>query len=252
VRRVAFLIFSSALFACSGDGRTKTAAGTVNTTAVEASNLFLLDDLKDGRKTSEVAAADANALKSVSDWITSFITQPNKEIGRPGPVCPFVPTALQAKTLWLTPEHIAGKGPSDVIQLTKDYEQRLLSIPPTEGDAANFKTFVVVFSDLSPDRAKSVFDTVLKSVAKSSYADNGIVVGAFYKGNDGTALYNSAFEPFQSPVPFLLIRRAVVSDWKFFLNNDEMLRLWAKRFGESGTLALAEELRRLPWNAKQK
>ncbi len=56
---------------------------------------------------------------------------------------------------------------------------------------------------------------------------------------------------FQSPVPFLFVRQGVISDWKFFLDNDEWLKLWTHRYGESGARALAEELRRLPWRAKR-
>jgi hypothetical protein len=59
--------------------------------------------------------------------------------------------------------------------------------------------------------------------------------------------YNSSFRPFQSPVPFLFVRHGVTSDWKFFLDDEEWLNLWAHRYGESGVQALAEELRRLPW-----
>jgi len=48
-------------------------------------------------------------------------------------------------------------------------------------------------------------------------------------------------------VPFLFVRNTVVSDWKFFLDNEDLLNLWARHFGESAVHALAEELRRLPW-----
>ena len=74
-------------------------------------------------------------------------------------------------------------------------------------------------------------------------------MGGFHENNEGTALYNRGFRPFMSPVPFLLMRHAVISDWKFFLDNDDWLNRWAHRYGESGVRALAEELRRLPWRA---
>jgi hypothetical protein len=45
----------------------------------------------------------------------------------------------------------------------------------------------------------------------------------------------------------LFVRQTVLSDWKFFLDDDDWLNLWARRFGVSGSHALAEELRRLPW-----
>ena len=74
-------------------------------------------------------------------------------------------------------------------------------------------------------------------------------MGGFYEGNEGTAIYNASFHPFRSPVPFLLVRQAVVSDWKFFLDNEDQLNMWARRYADSGAWALAEELRRLPWRA---
>jgi hypothetical protein len=100
---------------------------------------------------------------------------------------------------------------------------------------------------LSADRAQVLFDDVLQHLAVPSYAEDGIVFGPFYEGNEGTAIYNSSFRPFQSPVPFLFVRHTVISDWKFFLDKEDWLKLWARRFGESAVHALAEELRRLPW-----
>jgi hypothetical protein len=42
-----------------------------------------------------------------------------------------------------------------------------------------------------------------------------ILLGPYYGGNEGTAIYNSGFRPFQSPVPFLFVRHGVTGDWKF-------------------------------------
>jgi hypothetical protein len=81
--------------------------------------------------------------------------------------------------------------------------------------------------------------------------DDGFVMGGSNEGNEAGAIYNSSFRPFTSPVPFLLIRQAVISDWKFFLDNDAWLKLWAQRYGGSGAEALAQELRRLPWRAQR-
>jgi hypothetical protein len=102
---------------------------------------------------------------------------------------------------------------------------------------------------MSAGRAKGFFDDILQHLAVPSYVEDGFVMGGFYEGNEGTAIYNASFRPFTSPVPFLLVRQAVISDWKFFLDNEDWLNLWARRYGESGVQALAEELRRLPWCA---
>ncbi len=216
----------------------------------QTKNLYLLEDLEDVSRTSELAESDRAALHAVADWIKTYVVQPHKDLGRAGPVCPFVPEALEHKILWLAPEQIADRDIPDVIELINGYQRLFLDTQPTDGDA-NYKVIVIVFSDLSADRAQGVFDDVLQHLAVPSYVEDGIVFGPFYEGNEGTALYNSNFRPFQSPVPFLFVRQGVISDWKFFLDDEDWLNLWARRFGESAVRALAEELRRLPWRVRR-
>jgi hypothetical protein len=219
------------------------------TRPAETTSLFLLEDLEDVGRTSELAEGDLAALQATADWIKSFVVKPHKDLGRAGTVCPFVPGSLERKTLWLAAEQIAERNLPEVVELMSAYKKLLLDIRPTEGDDFIYNVIVVVFPDLSADRAGAVFGDVLKQLAVPSYVEDGILFGPYYEGNEGTAVYNSSFRPFQSPVPFLFVRHGVVDDWKFFLDDDEWLRLWARRYGESGAQALAEELRRLPWRA---
>ena len=210
-------------------------------------NLFLLQDLEDVSRTGQLAGSDLQALQAVADWITTFVARPNKDLGRAGTVCPFVPGSLERKVLWLAPEQMAGRGEPDVVELVDSYKRLFLQTQPTGGDDADYKVIVVVFSDLPAGRAQGVFDDVLQHLAVPSYADDGIVFGPYYEGNEGTAVYNPSFRPFQSPVPFLFVRQGVISDWKFFLDNQEWLTLWSRRYGESAAQPLAEELRRTNW-----
>jgi len=216
----------------------------------QITNLFLLEDLEDASRTRGLAQSDRNALRAVTDWIKTFVASPNRDLGRTGPVCPFVPVAWEHETLWLAAERSAGRSAPDVIQLIEGYKRSLLAAEPVDGDDANYKSIVVVFTDLPAAQAKDFFG-VLQQIGVSSYVNDGLVMGPFYEGNEGTAIYNPNFRPFTSPVPLLLIRRAVVSDWKFFLNTEDWLRLWARRYGESAVEALADELRRFPWNARR-
>jgi hypothetical protein len=213
----------------------------------QTTNLFLLEDLEDVRKTSELAERELEALHAVADWIKSFVVKPHEDLGRPGTVCPFVPGSLERKTLWLAPEQIADREVPDVVELMSGYKRLLLDTRPTEGDDVIYNVIVVVFTDLSADRAQGVFDDVLKHLAVPSYVEDGVLFGPYYEGNEGTAIYSSSFRPFQSPVPFLFVRHGVTIDWKFFLDDEEWLNLWARRYGESAVQALAQELRRLPW-----
>jgi hypothetical protein len=218
------------------------------TTPVQT-NLFLLDDLEDVSRTRELAESDLEALQAVAEWIKTFVVNPHTDLGRAGTVCPFVPGSLERKTLWLAPEQIADRDVPEVVELMSGYKRLLLDTRPTDGDDVIYNVIVVVFSDLPADRAQGVFDDVLQHLAVPSYVEDGILFGPYYEGNKGTAIYNSSFRPFQSPVPFLFVRHGVTSDWKFFLDDEEWLDLWVRRHGESGAHALAQELRRLPWRA---
>ncbi len=214
----------------------------------ERGNLFLLESFDDPERTRGLVKNDMQALRAVADWIKSFVIQPHHDLGRAGPVCPFTPVALDQKVLWLAAERSAGRGAAELIQLIQGYQRRLLDAEPVDGDAADLKSIFIVFPDLPASQAKEFFAGALEQIAVSSYIEEGLVMGPSYEGNEGTAIYNPNFRPFQSPVPSFLMRRAVLSDWKFFLNNEDWMRLWARRYGEAAVDALGVELRRLPWN----
>lgn len=168
----------------------------------QIANLFLLEDLEYVSGTRELAESDRNALRAVADWTKTFVARPHRDLGRDGPVCPFVPVALEHATLWLAAERSAGRSTPDVIQLIDGYKQLLLGAKPVDGDDANYKSIVVVFTDLPAAQAKDFFGGLLQLIGVPSYVDDGLVMGPFYEGNDGTAIYNPNFRPFTRPCRF--------------------------------------------------
>ncbi len=70
-------------------------------------NPFLLQDLQDVSRTGQLAEIDLEALRTVADWIKTFVIQPPKDLRRAGTVYPFVPRSLERKVQWLSPEQIA-------------------------------------------------------------------------------------------------------------------------------------------------
>ena len=128
----------------------------------QTTNRFLLEDLEDVGKTSELAEGDLEALQAVADWIKSFVVKPHEDLGRAGTVCPFVPGSLERQTLWLAPEQIADWDAPEVVELMSGYKRLLLDTRPTEGEDVIYNVIVVVFTDVSADRAHGVFDDVLE------------------------------------------------------------------------------------------
>src|SRR6185295_15248238 len=97
----------------------------------QTTHLFLLEDLEDVSRTRELAASDLDALRAVAEWIKTYVVEPHKDLGRAGPVCPFVPGALERKALWLAPEQIAGRDVPAVVELMKGYQRLFLESQPT-------------------------------------------------------------------------------------------------------------------------
>ena len=168
----------------------------------QTTNLYLLEDLEDVNRTKELAASDLEALQAVADWIKTFVVKPHKDLGRAGTVCPFVPVSLERKTLWLASEQIADREVPEVVELMSGYKRLLLDTRPTEGDDVIYNVIVVVFTDLSADRAQGVFDGVLQHLAVPSYAEDGTRSGRTTKAMRGLRYTTRTFRPFQSPVPF--------------------------------------------------
>src|SRR5262245_8900561 len=56
----------------------------------------------------------------------------------------------------------AGRNASKVIQLINNYKRLLLDAQPVDGDDANNKSIVVVFTDLPAAQAKDFFNGVLQ------------------------------------------------------------------------------------------
>ena len=217
----------------------------------ETTDLFLVEDLEDVGKTSRLAQSDVEALRAVADWIKTFVVRPHEDLGRPGTVCPFVPGSLDVGPV-AGPGADRRSGCATGGRLDEPLQEPGLGgVEPDDGGDAIYKVIVVVFTDLSADRAQRVFDGDLEELAVPSYVQDGILFGPYYRGNEATALYNPNFRPFQSPVPFLFVRQGVVGDWKFFLDDQDWFDLWAHRYGERATHALAEELRPLPWRARR-
>jgi len=214
--------------------------------STQTTGLFVLEDFEDAGKTDKLPERDLTAGRTEADWIRTFVARPNKDLGRDGPVCPFIGRGLEDKTIWVAPEQVADRSVLELVEVINSYKRVLLNSQPTDGDGATYKAIVVLFTDLPAEDA-GVLDDVLQHVAASSYEDDGLALGTSYRGNGVPGIYNPNFRPFTSPVPFLLMRPAVISDWKFFLDDEDWFNRWARRYGAAATQVLAEELRTLPW-----
>jgi hypothetical protein len=157
--------------------------------------------------------AEDHPLAVTTAWIKSFLARPHQDLGRPGPVCPFVPGAISQDTIWLAcvPE---GRGDRQaIVDIIGHYRDLFLELEPKTGDSAMMKAMVIVFPNVPSDDA-GVIDEVQFEL-KSQFVEAGMMIGEFHERNDGGGLRNPDFRPLRSPIPSLAIRFMVETDLPF-------------------------------------
>lgn len=170
-------------------------------------------------RASEVAAAcpDDSALIDVLDWVHGFLAQPHADLGRKGPVCPFVPVSLELDCIWLSEVSDEGLDKEKIAEIISGYRELFFSTPPNEGPEMINKAIMVVFPNLGEEGAKIVDEVQFN--LKKHFVDRGLMLGEFHSKNESPGLRNEDFRPLRSPIPMLVIRHMVDSDLPFLLRS---------------------------------
>lgn len=156
--------------------------------------------------------------QQILHWVNSFLARPHAELGRKGPVCPFVPISLEMDTIWLAEIGHSNPDPEQVAAIITRYRDLFLEAEPKSGPDMINKAFLVVFSGLGAEGA-AVVDQVQYRL-KRFFVEKGLMLGEFHANNQSPGLRNPDFRPLRSPVPMLAIRYMVDSDLPFLARED--------------------------------
>jgi hypothetical protein len=160
--------------------------------------------------------ATLEPLATTLAWVRSFLARPNPNLGRTGPVCPYVPTALELDTIWCG----LVRGQADAAQLQAaigEYRELFLSLEPRQLPEAMNKAILIVFPDLGAN-GESVVDEVQRQL-KPRFVEAGLMLGEFHASNGSPGLRNPDFRPLRSPIPMLAIRHMVETDLPFLCRS---------------------------------
>lgn len=173
------------------------------------------------------------ALATVADWVREYLCKPHPELGRNGPVCPFVPGALQKRLLFATIYADAAADVDAVKRILLAEMERFVAMPPTSGNEAQFKSLMVLFPAFPVATARQVID-VAQAQLQRHFVPNGLMVGEFHAGPPPKAgLWNSDFRPLTSPVPMLVIRHMVPTDVLFLQDDPVLFSGYARIYGNA-------------------
>jgi hypothetical protein len=189
--------------------------------------VYALEDINDPIESRRLSQEQKDAFLKAHRWLLDVICQENPELGRRGPICPFVPKAVNLKTIKVT--FLQSKNRSetalsrDILRLCRDFQ----TLEPTEGDDLQYKVLLIILLGLAPDDASRVIDGIQKGL-KDELVEQGIMIGEFHPNQNTPGIWNKSFRPNRSPVPMLAVRNMVRTDWPFLLDTPEWIHSWVR------------------------
>jgi prolyl-tRNA editing enzyme YbaK/EbsC (Cys-tRNA(Pro) deacylase) len=182
------------------------------------------------------AAAEPNghpALLAVATWARTYLCCPHAELGRNGPICPFVPGALQKHLLFAAIYEDEKLDVATLEAIALREMERFIALPPVSGNEAQFKSLLMLFPALPADRVAALIETAQANLQRH-FVPNGLMVGEFHAGPpQKRGLWNTEFRPLYSPVPMLVIRHMVPTDLLFLKDDAALFAEYVKIYGNA-------------------
>ncbi|MFF3326331.1 DUF6875 domain-containing protein [Streptomyces sp. NPDC002889] len=171
-----------------------------------------------------------SALDSVDSWLTEYISMNHPEIGRMGPICPFVTPARKNRTLEIR-IRLVGHVPSpELVEEIARSSLREYALTFWQGRNPMLQTMVVVLPDLRSEDT-GLLDQAQARV-KDEYVAQGLMIGQFHENCDVTAARNPRFVVSKAPVPVLAIRAIALHDVFFLSDRPHWFQKYREKFGK--------------------
>ncbi|MYW02261.1 DUF6875 domain-containing protein [Streptomyces sp. SID3343] len=170
-----------------------------------------------------------SALESVDSWLTEYISASHPQIGRTGPICPFVSPSRKNRTLEI---RLRLVGPTPSLALMEEIARSSLreyGLTTWQGRNPMLQAMVVVLPDLRSE------DTELLDQAQAHVKDDfvaqGLMIGQFHENCEVKAARNSAFAVSRAPVAVLAIRAIALHDIFFLSERPHWFGKYREKFG---------------------
>ncbi|MGV9674225.1 DUF6875 domain-containing protein [Nocardia sp. NPDC003482] len=175
---------------------------------------------------------EPEVARALSRWLTERVGRPHPDLGRDGPICPFVLPARKAGALTLL-EH-PWRGPHEAARMAElivAVAERFESVPG-RGD---LDALLVVVTGL-PREAWWLIDEGHRQ-AKTAVVERGLMVGQFHPDCRAPSVHNPLFAVNTAPYPLFALRRMAVHDILFLAEDPRWFRRYRELFGHRFTPA---------------
>ncbi|MFB8278681.1 DUF6875 domain-containing protein [Nocardia colli] len=151
-------------------------------------------------------------------YIGDYLVRPHPELGRDGPVCPFVRHTITHRSLWVAVVPGGDDLTAETMTAALDDAFEIHRGLRTEADARMLAS-ATIFPGLT---RHELIDSV-HLAGKTAVVEQGLMLGQFYPGCGVSGLWNKDFRPLDAPLPMLVIRKMMNTDFPFLVGRTEWL-----------------------------
>lgn len=174
----------------------------------------------------EVPARHSAHLREILAWARRYLVSPRADLGRNGPVCPYTQPSLHRGLFHLAALSGDGASVAEAVEVLRTwYERRADSMPAADRELL---TVLLVLPHLDRNDPTELDD--LQRRAKDRFVEAGLMIGQFHPVCDAPGLWNRDFKALRAPVPLLAIRKLVVFDLPFLVDNATHAQSYLRRF----------------------
>ena len=174
-------------------------------------------------------------LERVLGWLHDYVSAPTPHLGRNGPVCPFVPSALGDNAVRSSFYYgVDGRDPRGLHSLLADELREFdrTAAPPSKA-GTSLASLLVVLPDTGPE-GWVIMDQAYGGIKEFAVA-TGLMVGQFHPACDERAVRNPDFPVSRAPVGLFAVRRMAPHDILFLHSDPEWFAVYRQRFGSHYT-----------------
>ncbi|MFE3187381.1 DUF6875 domain-containing protein [Nocardia sp. NPDC059240] len=166
------------------------------------------------------------AAEILTRWVHEHLMRPHPALGRPGPVCPFVRQSVVRGLFWAgLAEGGDGLTSSRMHRIVEDAFELYQALRQENPAEARGLTLVTVFPGLTR------FDLVdaVHAERKTDVVGQGMMLGQFYPGCSVPGLWDRDFHPLDAPLPMLVLRSMMSTDFPFLAARSDWLYAYLSR-----------------------
>ncbi|MGW7197316.1 DUF6875 domain-containing protein [Streptomyces chryseus] len=189
-----------------------------------------------------LTAATTAQQAVLDDWLDNYISRSHPDLGRHGPVCPYVGVARHQGVIQVraasTPTQAGEPLPRDRLLTAPDAIRTWVTDAlwaaieefehhPWPPRARQLHTLIVLLDPLKPEHWQQL-DSAHAEI-KTIAMRRGLMAGQFHPRCAAPAAHNADFPVNRSPMPLVVIRRMARHDW-LFAHQPEHMQAYARRF----------------------